>query len=785
MAAVTARPARPQAAQNAAAPRLVWHGTIDDDLSYVRRAVSGGGVPRMPNPFIYSHSVHVDFEYVQEFDAYGNATFSRRHMNWSIEGSETDTEAFARHCHGSGSLDLSASRRSDDASTAESRAMQADCAMNNFVPNFRIEGGLPAAPPLPIIPAISDLDDNCEYRAEQGTRRTDVWLTPDVDAVVDLDVRPTSAYAKFVPEPGRTVDITARTIPAFPAAFRFVIDTEHTSSFAGYASNASIDDAFFKRFGLEHLLWSYTDQSPDFIFDPQMFPSDGWALASQGVVESVAGLTSATARVTAMDYGAIGRVKVLVKYKCGGWIPARVRVNGQEREAVSIPLDEDHNLMADALDDYKGAPDRDDDALPKGDGTAGDGLTAFEEYRGFMIKGGSCDDPTSDWHVRTTPRHKDFFVYTDYPDLEQEAHIFGWMADIEVLPVCDRHLSKTQQVLDAMYTLDMSKPYLDVPDDSRVVNFTLDRARQTVFDGLVVHRGPQHGVVVQLESKLRPQMIGTFNGYTIPAEPGLVMGPPRLTAGVFVRPNIGYVELLSTVHELGHTVGIPHHSDRRDGTTLSLGKEDITPSTSALQAGGIPLDSPDADALVAAAGVEGIVIGPGGKCTIASPSARYRGGVFVGCMVSFISRRGQQESGTQGCPMRYDWPNPPAHEPSGVEAHNEWSDVVTDAPNVVVPPAPAGADVAGSAGVAARGLDRRAAAAADVETRHSWFVDFWSGARFWSDDPNDVPWGLDKLCPSPAGTGVNSGRGDANLAGDAGRPTPCRAYFVINDRGPS
>jgi hypothetical protein len=47
--------------------------------------------------------------------------------------------------------------------------------------------------------------------------------------------------------------------------------------------------------------------------------------------------------------------------------------------------------MADALADYHFLESgNDEDAEPKGNGMAGDGLTAFEEYRGFLGRGAEC-----------------------------------------------------------------------------------------------------------------------------------------------------------------------------------------------------------------------------------------------------------------------------------------------------------------------------------------------------------------------------------------------------------
>src|SRR4029077_2112311 len=129
---------------------------------------------------------------------------------------------------------------------------------------------------------------------------------------------------------------------------------------------------------------------------------------------------------------AYGHLKVEAKSKCGGWEPVRIHVGGQDRDFVTVPMDENNNLIADRMEEpnngitewsYAGDPGSDDDKYPKGDGTPGDGLTLFEEYRGFMTASNffesACQDRGYDDHIRTDPAQKDLFVAA--PDLELAA----------------------------------------------------------------------------------------------------------------------------------------------------------------------------------------------------------------------------------------------------------------------------------------------------------------------------------------------------------------------------
>lgn len=786
--------ARIGAAQPADAPsrgdahRLVWHGHIEDSDFYVTRAKSAGDVNRLPQPFSHEHSIKVDFEYVQETAPDGSVSWPRRRISWSIEGTQGD-DTFTESCHGGGSLDLGSSRKDQDLTAEQRQAMQASCEFKKLATAFRPYGHLPSRPPLPRLPGLSEFDESCAYREEHGTERTSIWLTPDVEAVVEMDTKPGTAYARFVPEPGKFVELTVKTVPPFPARFRFVIDRDHTSAFPGYAGNAWIDKWFFKRYHLEHLADEYKDSSPDLIFDKLNFQGRGWSTVTQEVVETSEPLSSATARVSAMDYGAIGKVRVYFQCQCGArsssggqtaWTPARIVVGGNAREAVSIPLDEDNNLMADALEDYKGDPGRDDDDTPAGDGTRGDGLTAFEEYRGFLVEGFACQDPMSDEHIRTTPRHKHLFVYASAGPMEPNDHsdpdwteawdlwnertdtdleqyvedFFAWGADLSVIPVCKRHLQDVDTVIAKVQHWTASDEYLPVPPESRVVNFTIGGrelwAGPIQFEGQTVHRGPQHGVVIGYDN-LKPRIA---HGLAIPTEPGTSMGSPKRTAIVLIARDFSRsVELLATIHEMGHAVGIPHHSDSRKDWKAVAGALDVTPGLSPLQAAGLPLSSQE-NAPGPSEKLDALVIEPCGICREGDPGTVYRKGRFAGCRVGWIVRRGQQESGDTGCPMAYFFAD--VYEPPGVRATWRWRDVVTDAPNLRPDPS--------------------------SQREHWWNVDAWGGELLrWESEFTDVMNYQARFCSSTAGTHENAGTGERNLAGDAGRSEPCRNFIVVND----
>jgi hypothetical protein len=80
---------------------------------------------------------------------------------------------------------------------------------------------------------------------------------------------------------------------------------------------------------------------------------------------------------------------------------------------VRIPKDEDGNLIWDGWEWNNGGTLDDNDAEPPGDGTLGDGLTRYEEYRGLEVDGLADDNSSMSGQVnyqRLNPTCKDMFV---------------------------------------------------------------------------------------------------------------------------------------------------------------------------------------------------------------------------------------------------------------------------------------------------------------------------------------------------------------------------------------
>ena len=702
-------------------PQTVWSGTVRDVKAY-------GTVDSSGNPSAYAHYVSVNFRYVQENDANGTRFTSRR-VSWQADG-RSQSAAQLHECRGSGSLELGPSSSVDAVTSEQARALQIPCTSRDFMSHFTFIEQPPERISVPRIVDWEKLREGCSYSEERGSERYTVSVAPEIDAVIELDTRPGGDYAGLVPSPGQRLVLTVTTRPAMPAYFKFVLEPNEVSRFPGYASNANVDAAFFVRAKLTDLQDAYPNDGPDLLFAPRDYTDRSlWRTADFATAETGRPEADATVTITAMDYGAIGRLRAFVKGSaCGSWQPVRVRVSGQDRDYVTIPMDEDHNLIADSLEEYRGDPGRDDDGEPVGERTPGDGLTAFEEYRGFLTAGGDCADRSQDFHLRSDPGRKDLFVHSPDPELSAILPAFAWASDLNVHAICEPH-----------YGNNVSAGALNLGPTDHVVNFTLQRANQrTWFGRTISQETPQRGLYLIDDALTGLAGISCTNGVPCGQETDETVrfGSPRYTrvAKVDKQKLVVIEELLhTTVHELGHSVGMPHHANEVAARRL------VPPG---------------------AGNYKRIVLAPGSSCADPRSGAAsevdlpvYLDGVFKGCYAFSIAGRNATHSGDANCPMKYtaaDYYVAPGSRllPEATVSFNQY-----DNPPLTFP------------------------AESALRTAPSF------SGRVLKYRSDQDPIGLGKFCELKTGTGLNGLPGDANHAGDATGGN-CRFRVVVNDVRP-
>jgi hypothetical protein len=247
-------------------------------------------------------------------------------------------------------------------------------------------------------------------------------------------------------------------------------------------------------------------------------------------------VTEATVTVRCEDYGAFGILKVEAE-DCENLKPrergAECQGLGEDEEEdkeVRIPRDDNGNNIADSAaqdknkDGTKALPDKDEDDTPTGNGVEGDGLTNYEEYRGFIIGGGG---KAKKEHIRTSITQKDLFIYIEHSELSAHLSYFN------------------QTGLKARILYD---PDLYDGNTSRVINFNKTSAT----------KAEQHGLWLRKEGDDDARGVTYFS-----KKPYIPENCTRVAIMVQTIKDEGLANMLDRVvaHELGHAIGIEHHGD--------------------------------------------------------------------------------------------------------------------------------------------------------------------------------------------------------------------------------
>ncbi len=238
--------------------------------------------------------------------------------------------------------------------------------------------------------------------------------------------------------------------------------------------------------------------------------------------------------VDSYDWGAYGKLKVTATVEGGSQGKIVAYVMGKpERKELSIPLDENGNHVADGFElfpERATASTADEDDTPAGDGNTGDGLTFYEEYRGFIVKGE---------HASTSPFVKDLFVASDAANAEAGIDLFTSKSGIVTWLV-----------------------NLDELDDERVINFNA----KTGFSGIYQHGIKMRQVRACTEQEQKAGADPRFcvpqsaAGYSIRNDPEGRTGPPKNVNEIVIKAG-GKINPVLVAHELGHAVSMKHHGD--------------------------------------------------------------------------------------------------------------------------------------------------------------------------------------------------------------------------------
>ncbi|HYF00738.1 MAG TPA: hypothetical protein VEJ18_17590, partial [Planctomycetota bacterium] len=288
---------------------------------------------------------------------------------------------------------------------------------------------------------------------------------------------------------------------------------------------------------------------------PLNVPFRDLALAGPGLQLDGPANLSGTARrpgrtvkfqVDAHDFGGFGLLVVEAYTRDGQYL--RGFLEG-DRSVVRVPIPRRTlpsrigDAHKEALAGYAASDEAEEEAQPVGNGFAGDGLTFYEEYRGFFVDGA---------HVRTSPLKKDMFVVNFNPDPRVEAGIklFESLSDLKV-----HRKTRKDEVLD------------------RQINFNSRECRVVQQHGILVSDTESglgdilaaDGVDLDRKTRLTPK---DFRRIRI-SDTTFKKPPTQAVRGGATVTGADRVEV-GVAHELFHTVNVVHHGEGDHGVRWKI-----------------------------------------------------------------------------------------------------------------------------------------------------------------------------------------------------------------------
>jgi hypothetical protein len=285
--------------------------------------------------------------------------------------------------------------------------------------------------------------------------------------------------------------------------------------------------------------------------------------------------TSAQITPDSTNQGNLNHVQVILdSHDWGAWAKLNVtasiadqQVNGHflgdTTTDILLPKRQQESFIADSWKDAHGValnmPDSDDsENIPQGDGLPGDGLTLYEEYRGFYMGCSDNDSPplpeaspgASCQHVEGNPNKKDLFVIDQIGSIADPGiELFQSISNLSV----HYHGLKLDEVGPGPGPL------------YRAINFNFSAGPHEGGPGKY-----QHAVVLDWGPRgfLYGNTITTVN-YVCPDLSHSCPALPEEVDHIEINPNLAndingadFIKYVNTVaHELSHAVNVYHHGD--------------------------------------------------------------------------------------------------------------------------------------------------------------------------------------------------------------------------------
>jgi len=285
------------------------------------------------------------------------------------------------------------------------------------------------------------------------------------------------------------------------------------------------------------------------------------------IIETTEVLNKAVVVIQSHDYGAWGKLKARVNVD-GLWYECKTE-NGDDY--ITIPYDEDEDHISDYWEEQHDVYDKDEnwdeDSEPSGQNSNGDGISLYEEYRGF--------EDENYRHERLNPQIKELLV-RDEDGLVQKSG-FDVASGLRVFYIGDDGWTGADEWSDSFYKM-------TVDPEKRVVNFN------TSGFGHIVDQHALHVVMKEKgEEILKGEdsygcVFSTLDSRSPASTKYVAIFVDKIIKEcwetmelemdiddkfVLTREEIeAMVErfiIVATLHEMGHGVGVEHHTPHPSG----------------------------------------------------------------------------------------------------------------------------------------------------------------------------------------------------------------------------
>jgi hypothetical protein len=330
--------------------------------------------------------------------------------------------------------------------------------------------------------------------------------------------------------------------------------------------------------------------------------------------ETKKNVSEAAVTISCFDWGAYARLKVTAilddDYKSE--VLAYLDSDKSKHE-LKIPKDANDNFIADGWEKKNGVSGKraeaDDESSPEGDGHPGDGLTLFEEYRGFMENG---------THIFGDLKKKDLFI----------CNKIGAMAELGI--------SKFEEISELAVHSKLKPGGRSGPaelEESRIINRNYTH-RAHIVD--------QHGVFIDKGDEGTVSEASPLSGFEPTPGPPKKFEKVKIGLGFLGEEYSAYERASVIAHEILHCCSVWHHGQ------IDTGVRKFKTKTDAAGVKRIYVFSVDADENAPGAGLQAILLKE--PNLIVDPNQP----LLLAGINLWVGRKQGQHSGDTDCVMRYD-----------------------------------------------------------------------------------------------------------------------------------